>query len=680
MELLFFCTMEKHTNELIKESSPYLRQHAHNPVNWIPWSDDLFDRAKRENKPVLISVGYSACHWCHVMEHECFEDEEVAALMNEHFINVKVDREERPDVDQVYMTAVQLMTQRGGWPLNCFTLPDGCPIYGGTYFPKDQWMHILRSLDHTFRTDLDKAVSYAEKLHEGIVLHELIDEPVKNEVLSQEKLHELVLRWSRSFDISEGGDARAPKFPLPSNYQFLLHYGVRFEHEKTLRHVELTLDKMAMGGVYDQIGGGFTRYSVDLLWKVPHFEKMLYDNGQLISLYANAFRHFKKPLYKRTVYQTVEWIQREMMSKDGAFYSALDADSEGEEGKFYCWNPSEMSAVLAKDDQWALEFYNMNQRGYWEDEKYIPLRTISDTDLMREKGWDEEELEKQIKRVNGLLLDERSHRIRPGLDTKRLTSWNAMVITGLCDAFGAFGEEEFLHLALKNARWIVSERIHNGKLLRSAGKDAKHIEGFLEDYAHVIEAFIHLYGITFDRSWLDLAMDLSETVRSEFQDSHSKMCYFTAANSTLIARKMDLNDNVLPSGNSLMATNFYRLGELFHKEEYTQDARQMLMNIYEGMEQYGSGYSGWGSLLLQFTCPSFQLAIVGNDVHEMHQALLKDYLPHAIFCGGLDLSIPVLQDKSILDKTMVYVCTDGACLMPTSKLDEVRKQLSNTSY
>ena len=672
--------MEKYTNELIKESSPYLRQHAHNPVQWIPWSDDLFERAKRENKPVLISVGYSACHWCHVMEHECFEDEEVAALMNKHFINVKVDREERPDVDQVYMTAVQLMTQRGGWPLNCFTLPDGRPIYGGTYFPKDQWMHILRSLDHTFRTDLDKAVSYAEKLHEGIVLHELIDEPVKNEDLTQEKLHELVLRWSRSFDISEGGDARAPKFPLPSNYQFLLYYGVRFEHEKTLRHVELTLDKMAMGGIYDQIGGGFTRYSVDMLWKVPHFEKMLYDNGQLISLYANAFRHFKKPLYKRTVYQIVEWLQREMLSKDGAFYSALDADSEGEEGKFYCWNPSEMSTVLSKEDQWVLEFYNINQRGYWEDEKYIPLRTSSDVEVMRKKGWNEEELEKQIKRINGILLDERSHRIRPGLDTKRLTSWNAMVITGLCDAYGAFGDEEFLHLALKNARWIVSERIHNGKLLRSAGSEAKHIEGFLEDYAHVIEAFIHLYSITFDRSWLDLAMDLSETVRSEFQDAHSKMCYFTAANSTLIARKMDLNDNVLPSGNSLMATNFYRLGELFHKEEYTQDAKQMLMNIHDGMEQYGSGYSGWGSLLMQFTCPSFQLAIVGSDVQEMHQALLKDYLPHAIFCGGSDLSIPVLQDKSIMDKTMVYVCTDGACLMPTSKLDEVRKQLSNTDY
>ena len=537
---------------------------------------------------------------------------------------------------------------------------------------EDEYLEWYESL-----TDGDKRMS---DVLMKLILHELIDEPATHEVLAQEKLHELVLRWSRSFDISDGGDARAPKFPLPSNYQFLLHYGVRFDHEKTLRHVELTLDKMAMGGIYDQIGGGFTRYSVDMLWKVPHFEKMLYDNGQLISLYANAYRQFKKPLYKRIVYQTVEWLQREMMAADGSFYAALDADSEGEEGKFYCWSPSEMSEVLAKEDHWALDFYNMNQRGYWEEDKYIPLRTSSDGEVLHKMAWSTEDLENQIKRVNGLLLDERSHRIRPGLDIKRLTSWNAMVITGLCDAYGAFGDEEFLHLALKNARWIVRERLIHGKLMRSAGSGEKEIQGFLEDYAHTIEAFIQLYSITFDRAWLDHALELSETVRTEFQDAHSKMCYFTEASSTLIARKMDINDNVLPSGNSLMATNFYRLGELFHKEEYTDDARQMLMNIYEGMEQYGSGYSGWGSLLLQFTCPSFHAAIVGKDVKEMQHTLLQDYLPNVIFCGGSELSLPILKDKSLMDETMVFVCTDGACLMPTNKLDEARKQLSNTSY
>ncbi|MFM6964978.1 MAG: thioredoxin domain-containing protein, partial [Sphingomonadales bacterium] len=298
------------TNQLSNESSPYLLQHANNPVHWVAWSEDIFERAKAEDKLLLISVGYSACHWCHVMEHECFEDEEVAAIMNAHFINVKVDREERPDVDQIYMTAVQLMTQRGGWPLNCFTLPDGRPIYGGTYFPKEQWMHILKSLVHTYSHDRPKAIDYARQLHEGIQQAELIDVPQEISAFSAERLHEMVVRWARTFDAFEGGTNKAPKFPLPNNWLFLLRYAQLFDEHKIEKQVQLTLDKMAFGGIYDQIGGGFTRYSVDMLWKVPHFEKMLYDNGQLTSLYANAYRHFKKPLYKRTVYQTVDWLQR----------------------------------------------------------------------------------------------------------------------------------------------------------------------------------------------------------------------------------------------------------------------------------------------------------------------------------------------------------------------------------
>lgn len=363
---------------------------------------------------VLISVGYSACHWCHVMEHECFEDEEVAALMNNHFINVKVDREERPDVDQVYMTAVQLMTKQGGWPLNCFTLPDGRPIYGGTYFPKAQWMYILKSLEHTFQNDLSKAEEYAADLLEGIQNSELITEPQKIEFFSEEKTHELVLRWSRGFDSLEGGKSHAPKFPLPKSLEFLLEYGVKYQHEKVLKHVELTLDKMALGGIYDQIGGGFCRYSVDMLWKVPHFEKMLYDNGQLLSLYSNAFKHFHKPLYKRIVYQTIEWLQREMMTSEGAFYSALDADSEGEEGKFYCWTPEQMKEVVGDDFEWVKDFYSLNQRGFWEDEKYIPLRTESDKSFAHKMSWTMEELEEKIANINEKLLDERKHRVRPG--------------------------------------------------------------------------------------------------------------------------------------------------------------------------------------------------------------------------------------------------------------------------
>ena len=664
--------MEKYTNSLIHESSPYLLQHAHNPVNWVSWSDDAFEQAKRQNKMVLVSVGYSACHWCHVMEHECFEDEEVAALMNKFFICIKVDREERPDVDQVYMAAVQLMTQKGGWPLNCFTLADGRPIYGGTYFPKEQWMHILKSLQHTFENDKDKVEEYAEHLHEGIKNSELIKEAKKVELFSEEKLHELVLRWSRNFDTMEGGDSRAPKFPLPNNYEFLLHYGVKYQNEKVLNHVELTLDKMAMGGIYDQVGGGFSRYSVDMLWKVPHFEKMLYDNGQLLSLYSEAYKYFKKPLYKRIVFQTIAWLQNEMLTKDGAFYSALDADSEGDEGKFYCWDKEEMRKVLGDDFNWVSDFYNLNQRGYWEEEKYIPLRTESDKYFAQKMNWSSEEFEINISRINQKLVDERSHRIRPGTDDKCLTSWNAMAIKGLCAAYSAFGEEEFLHLAIKNARWIVKSQLTNdGKLFRTYKNGKSTIDGFLEDYAHVISAFIGLYEVTFDSEWLEKAIQLTEITVEEFQDEKSKMFFFTSNSTQLIARKMELNDNVLPASNSVMAHNLFRLSHLYYNESYTKIAQQMLTNVYDGMEMYGSSYSNWGSLLLNIVNDYYQVSIIGNESQQMSLDLQKNYLPNVLFAGGNDLSIPVLADKKIDNETIIYVCYDGTCLAPSKSIEEV---------
>ena len=664
--------MEKYTNALIQESSPYLLQHAHNPVNWVSWSDEVFTKAKLQNKMVLVSVGYSACHWCHVMEHECFEDEEVAALMNTFFICIKVDREERPDVDQVYMSAVQLMTQKGGWPLNCFTLADGRPIYGGTYFPKEQWMHILKSLQHTFENDREKVEEYAEHLHQGVQNSELITDAKKREQFSEEKLHEMVLRWSRNFDSMEGGDARAPKFPLPNNYEFLLHYGVKYQNDKVSSHVELTLDKIALGGIYDQVGGGFSRYSVDMLWKVPHFEKMLYDNGQLLSLYSEAYKYFKKPLYKRIVYQTIAWLQREMLTKDGAFYSALDADSEGDEGKFYCWNKEDMLNVLGDDYNWVSDFYNLNQRGYWEEEKYIPLRTESDMSFAKKMNWSLEEFELKISKINQQLLDERSHRIRPGTDDKCLTSWNAITIKGLCDAYSAFGEEEFLHLAIKNARWIVQRQITNdGKLFRTYKNGNSTINAFLEDYAHVICAFIELYEVTFDSEWLEKASQLTEITLKEFHDEKSKMFFFTSNSTQLIARKMELNDNVLPASNSVMAHNLFRLSHLYYNNEFKLIAEQMLANIYDGMEMYGSGYSNWGSLLLNIVNNYYHVSILGNESQALNLNLLKNYLPNVLCAGGNDLKLPVLADKKIENETIIYVCYDGTCLSPVKNIEEV---------
>jgi uncharacterized protein len=670
--------MEKHTNALIHESSPYLLQHAHNPVNWLPWNQEAFDLAKQENKLVLVSVGYSACHWCHVMEHESFEDEEVAALMNKFFVCIKVDREERPDVDQVYMTAVQLMTQKGGWPLNCFTLPDGRPVYGGTYFPKEQWMQILKSLEHTFRKNSSEVEKYASNLQEGVQQSEWIQHPEKVDAFSLDKLDELVLRWSHHFDKREGGNSRAPKFPLPSNFSFLLHYGVLTENQSVLNQTFLSLDKMAKGGIYDQIGGGFARYAVDVLWKVPHFEKMLYDNGQLLSLYSQAYQHSKNPMYKRIVYQTTRWLEREMLSKEGAFYSAMDADSEGEEGKFYVWKKETLEAVLQADFSWVSDFYNVNGRGFWEEGNYILLRTDSDREFAQKMNWSLEELEANIERVNILLLQERNHRIKPGLDDKCLTAWNAMAIRGFCDAYNAFEDDEFLHFALQAARWIRDIQLkEDGSLYRSYKNGKSTIHAFLEDYAHTIAAFIRLYEVTFNEEWIQLADKLCTYCMEHFHDSQGKMFYFTSNDTELIARKMEINDNVIPASNSVMAENLFKLGKLFHNKSYEDLSKQMLANIYEGMEQYGSGYSNWASVLLNFIKPYYEVCITGIDALSQRKELAKNYLPNVLIAGGTTENLPILKHRMLENETKLFVCNDSNCLAPVNQVQEALAQIKH---
>ena len=681
LKIPYFCFMEKYTNALIEESSPYLRQHAHNPVNWVAWSTEVFERAKREDKLVLISVGYSACHWCHVMEHESFEDEEVAALMNKHFINVKVDREERPDVDQVYMTAVQLMTQRGGWPLNCFTTPDGRPIHGGTYFPKEQWMHILRSLQHMYTNDKAKVLEFAENVHEGVKASELIEQPVNVEAFSEAKLVELIQRWSKNFDSTEGGNSHAPKFPLPSNCNFLMDYGVRGGKELPLNHALLTLDKMALGGIYDQIGGGFARYSVDFLWKVPHFEKMLYDNGQLLTCYSKGYQLQPSTLYKRTVQGTVDWLEREMQDESGAFYCALDADSEGEEGKFYVWTEAELKGVLGDDFEWVKGFYSVNQRGFWEG-NYILLRTENDEAFAKKMGWSIPAFESHVKRVNELLLSERKQRVRPGLDDKCLTSWNAMTIVGLCDAYTVFGEEQYLFLALKNARWIKRQQWKSdGSLWRNYKNGKSSVTGFLEDYAHVIAAFLALYKVTFDEDWLQHAKQLAAYTMAHFQDEASQMFYFTDESTELIARKMELNDNVIPASNSVMAINLYELGHYYRNDAWLKIARQMLANVYDGMEMYGSGYSQWGLLLNREVMDFFEVLVTGPQAIEVAQEIQKKCPAQALVAACTSASdLPIFEGKEGQQETTIYVCKQGMCKLPTTNVSEALEQLSNFNH
>jgi uncharacterized protein YyaL (SSP411 family) len=639
------------TNSLKNESSPYLIQHAHHPIDWMPWSDDAFEQAKRLDKMVLISIGYSACHWCHVMAHECFEDQEVADLMNAHFINIKVDREERPDVDQIYMSAVQLMTQRGGWPLNCITMPDGRPIYGGTYFPKEQWIHVLKSLVHTYQNDRVKAEEYAAKLHEGLRLNELISIPQNEPSIDNEKLLELVARWKKQFDWMEGGMSRAPKFPMPSNYAFLLEHARYFKDEKLQEYVKLTLDKMANGGIYDHIGGGFTRYSVDMIWKVPHFEKMLYDNAQLMELYATAYNEYQVPAYKEIVEELFSWLSREMKSESGAYFSALDADSEGEEGKYYCWTASELKNFLGPDFPMFSAYYSVSSRGFWEEDKYILLKTDNDLNFAAKWNMSLSSLQSKVSEWKALLLSIRQSRIAPGLDYKCLTSWNAQLIKGLCQAGNVLQEEEYILEARKIGKWIMEHQLKvDGQLFHVNTHGIPSVDGFLEDYAHGTDAFIQLYQRTGEISWLEQAKIWAQLVERDFMHPESKMCYFTSSDTKLVVRKMELHDNVIPSSNSVMARNYLRLGTYYRNEKWTGYARQMLANMYDGMETYGSGYSNWAQLLL-----------------EMNQGLVEVHLMEVqssetvSWPGNALLSYHQEIPMSASYATGIFVCGKGTC-------------------
>ncbi|HPR85730.1 MAG TPA: thioredoxin domain-containing protein, partial [Prolixibacteraceae bacterium] len=565
---------QQYTNELIHETSPYLLQHAHNPVNWQPWGDKALSQAKSENKLLLISIGYSACHWCHVMEHESFEDETVAQIMNDQFVCIKIDREERPDIDHIYMSAVQLLSGRGGWPLNCIALPDGRPIWGGTYFPKENWIQALEAVSKFYAENPEKTEEYATKLREGIEQSTLIPISQENSAIDPLLLPNILGKWQSYFDTKNGGTKGAPKFMLPNNWQFLLRAGMQFQDKTISNQVKLTLQKMAFGGLYDQIGGGFARYSTDEIWKVPHFEKMLYDNAQLLRLYAEAWQVDPNPLYEQAVSETIDFLKREMLSPENGFYSALDADSEGIEGKFYTWTKTELQKLIGDDFELFSDYYNINSLGYWEHNQYILMRTESNETFAENHQLTLNELQSKIRLWKRELLTELEKRIRPGLDDKILASWNAMTISGLISCYKAFGEQEYLNLASANATFLKEKMISaEGEVFHSYKNSQAKISGFLEDYAFVIEAFTALFEVTGEISWLNFSEQLTKRSINEFYDPEKLFFYFSPKNqSDLITRTVEVYDNVIPSSNSVMARNLLRLSYLFDRPDYKKIA------------------------------------------------------------------------------------------------------------
>ncbi len=668
----------KNTNHLIDQTSPYLLQHAYNPVDWYPWGEEALKKAEDENKLILISIGYAACHWCHVMEHESFEDSSVAAYMNEHFVAIKVDREERPDIDQVYMNAVQLLSGSGGWPLNCIALSDGRPIYGGTYFPKNQWLNLLEQVGDFVKKNPEKAEEQAAALTAGVQNSELIQLQEEASKHTKGDLVKIWDNWKPKMDFNQGGIDRSPKFPLPVSYEYLLQYHFLSKDESALNITEVTLDKMADGGIYDQIGGGFARYSTDAKWKVPHFEKMLYDNGQLVGLYARAFQHSKNPYYKQIVEESLGFIKREMTSDEGGFYSSLDADSEGEEGKFYVWKAEELDAVLGEESALIKEFYNVSESGNWESNNIL-YRTRSKEDVANKYGLGLDQFDQKLAKAKKALLKERSKRIRPGLDDKILCAWNALMLKGYVDAYRSIEGDEYLSMAEESALFILENfKRADGGLNRNYKNGHSSINGFLDDYAFTIEALIGLYQATFDEKWLIEADLLMVYALAHFGDENSMMFFYTSdEDKALVARKMEVTDNVIPSSNSAMAKNLYILGKLLYKDEYIDRSVQMLNNVKEQTSTGMSYYANWDILLSWLVSEPFEVVIVGKDYLAMRKEFDQHFLPNVFLAGGrIEGKLPILENKLVKGATTIYVCQNKVCKLPTASVQDALKQLN----
>lgn len=671
-------------NSLVNSASPYLLQHANNPVDWYPWGAEALQKAKDENKLILVSIGYSACHWCHVMEHESFEDEKVAAVMNEYFVCIKVDREERPDVDQIYMSAVQLMTGRGGWPLNCICLPDQRPIYGGTYFKKNDWVSLLFNLADFYKNKPAEAEEYAIKLTDGIQQYESIQFIDEIAEYRREDLELIVTNWQKYFDKVEGGLGSAPKFPMPNNWQFLMRYTHLMEDENIAGQVQLTLQKMAFGGIYDHVGGGFARYSVDGRWHVPHFEKMLYDNAQLLSLYSEVSIWRYDTLYQQVADEIITFIKRELTSPEGGFYSALDADSEGVEGKFYTFTKEEIKEILGADAGIFCIYYNITDDGNWEEEETnVLFRNESDEQLAGKLGLSVDALVSKIRSAKAKVLKARSRRIRPGLDYKILASWNGLMLKGICDAYRAFDKPEYLEFALRNAHFILDNLINEqGRLQRiykSPSLSGKGGDGgaFLDDYANVIDAFIALYEVTFDESWLHHAEKLTDQAIAHYFDETNGVFFFTSDDDEqLIARKSEIMDGVIPSSNSVMAHNLKKLGLLFSNEEYEGISAQLLRNVAYMIQKYGSSYSNWAILMLNEVFGIYEVAVTGENSEQLRSELEKTFIPNKIMLGGKKGSLPLLADK--FDGTSrIFICKDRTCGLPALTVADALKQIHN---
>ena len=683
-------TTPVHSNQLAHETSPYLLQHAHNPVDWYPWGEEALGIARAGNRPIFLSIGYSACHWCHVMERESFENEQTAAMMNTHFVNIKVDREERPDLDAIYMEAVQAMTGSGGWPMSVFLTPSGQPFYGGTYYPPQprygmpSFSQVLLAVSDAYKSRRGDIEEQAQRLTDAIGRTGSLS--ASGGELSADILDEATGKLLQYFDEQYGGFGEQPKFPQPMTLEFAMSQYRRSRDPDVLNIAEHTLQQMAAGGIYDQIGGGFHRYSVDRVWLVPHFEKMLYDNSQLLRAYLHAWQISGQPAYRRIVEETVDYVLREMTAPEGGFYSAQDADSEGEEGKFFVWTADEIETILGKEEADLLgRIYGVTATGNFEGNTILNL-TRSVADVAQQAGLPIETVEQRLAAARQKLFMEREKRVKPGRDEKVLTEWNGLMIHALADVGVVLGRQDALEAARKAAAFILAEMSQdNGFLFRSYKDGRARLNAYLEDYAAFARGLIALYESTFELRWLAEAIRLTKIMQAQFADGEQGGFYQTGlAHEQLVVRRKDFIDNAIPSGNSMAAELLLRLANLTGNDDYRGEAARIFQLMAAAMAQQPTGFGRMLTALDDLLARSQEVAVVGSADDPRTQALLHEvrrhYLPHTVLAlkdPDSENPLPLLEGRTLVDgQPAAYVCENYVCQLPVTGVDELGRLLA----
>ncbi len=680
----------KYNNALIHETSPYLLQHAHNPVNWYPWGEEALQLAKRQDKPILVSIGYSACHWCHVMERESFEKEAIADFMNEHFVNIKIDREERPDLDHIYMDALQAIAGNGGWPLNVFLTTDAKPFYGGTYFPPEKafnrvsWSDVLHSMADIWINKRDEVEDQANRLIEHIQksnsfadAQNLIPLTETVSFYHADDCRLMAAQFLKNADTTDGGYGKAPKFLHTFSLKYQLQYGELYKKDEAKQHGLFSLQKMVQGGIYDQLAGGISRYSTDNEWLAPHFEKMLYDNALLVDVLCDAYQISGREIFKEAIVSTLQFIRREMRHPDGGYFAALDADSEGEEGKFYVWQKQEIDTLLGEDAHLFCSYFGVTEKGNWEGKNILNIQEVSDN-FAAANNLSQQEWGDRLERCKTRMLAERSKRIAPGIDDKILLNANALLITAFCKAYAALGDEAYKNDAVELYDFLQEQLVDGYTGMKHTVKNGEaKFPAFLDDYAYLIQACIQLQEVTSNQLYLQRAIQLTRHVMDNFGDQASPFFFYTHhGQSDIVVRKIELYDGATPSANGTMAHNLLYLGIVSDKKDWSDRGHNMIRCVFNGMKKHSTSFAVWAGCYLLQTAGVHEIVLTGAEIQPSLRALIQAYIPNKIVqSSDTEKDFPLLRHKDYQRKVMMYICRDYSCKKPSEDVQELIKSL-----